>query len=214
MNPSSEVPAGVDHLVYAVADLKAGMDDIEQLFGVRPARGGRHPRYGTQNALLALGPQTYLEIIAADPQLPRPEQGRGFGVEAANLPRLETWALRRESIEAVAEYVEAMGISLGSVASGAREKPDGTVLTWKLSDPYACRMNGAVPFLIAWGDTPHPATSAPLAGELVSLRIMHPNPDAVRAALGAMGVNMMVEEGPEKRLLAIIQTRNKVVRLS
>lgn len=63
----------LDHLVYAVADLLAGMDEIEQLLGVRPVAGDRHPQYGTHNALLSLGPKTYLEIVAADPDRTPPE---------------------------------------------------------------------------------------------------------------------------------------------
>ncbi len=56
----------IDHLVYTVADLGAGMDTIERLFGVRPVPGGRHPAFGTYNVLVSLGMETYLEIIAAD----------------------------------------------------------------------------------------------------------------------------------------------------
>lgn len=200
------VPSGVDHLTYAVPDLDAGISDIERRLGVRPAVGGRHANYGTRNALVALGPQAYLEIIAPDLDLPRPERGRLFGLDDLERPGLVTWVLRHESIEELAERARSQGLELGAVESGRREGPDGTVLSWKLTDPYAMPMDGAVPFLIAWGTTPHPAGNAPAGGELVGLRIEHPTPARVREALNALGVEMTVEEGPRMQLVATVET--------
>jgi hypothetical protein len=37
---------------------------VERRFGVRAAGGGQHVGQGTHNRLLALGPATYLEIVA------------------------------------------------------------------------------------------------------------------------------------------------------
>jgi hypothetical protein len=207
------IPLGVDHLVYGVPELDVGVQEIEGLLGVRPVPGGRHPDYGTHNALLSLGPATYLEIIAPDPELPRPERGRPFGLDALDRPRLLTWVLRSEAIEELAGKAARAGVPLGPIQSGSREKPDGTLLSWKLTDPYALPLGGAIPFLIAWGNTPHPAAAAPLAGELIGLRLEHPEPDSARRVLGVLGVEMDVERAGEPQIVARIQSPRGLVEL-
>jgi hypothetical protein len=204
----------VDHLIYAVPDLDAGMDSVQALLGARPAVGGRHANYGTRNALLSLGAATYLEIMAPDPELSSPPKGRLFGLDNPVKARLAAWILREEAIESLAARANAAGLGLGEPTPGSRERPDGTVLTWKLTDPYATRMGGALPFLIAWGDTPHPATQAPRAGTLAGMRIEHPEPGVVRAALRVLGVEMDVEKGSDPRLVATIDTGSRMVEIA
>lgn len=211
--PQPGVPEGVDHLLYAVGDLEAGRDEVERMLGARPVLGGRHPRYGTHNALLSLGPATYLEVIAPDPGLAVPERGVLLGGDRHAAGRLATWVLRSESIDDVFADGRAAAAGLGPIESGSRESPGGTSLTWKLSDPYALPLDGAVPFLISWGSTPHPAASAPRPGVLVGLGIEHPEPERVRRALSALGVEMDVREGSRFQLAARVRVANGEVEL-
>ena len=203
----------IDHIVYAVPDLESGMTDIETLLGVRPVPGGRHPDFGTHNALLSLGPATYLEIIAPDPSLAVPDQGRAFGITDDQAPGILTWALRVEAIQSLADKARIAGIELGPIEAGSRQKPDGSVLSWQLSSPTAMLLDGAIPFLISWGDTPHPATTAPGGGELVEFRIEHPEADKVREALTVLGVDITVTEADKCMLIAGIKTRRGIVEL-
>lgn len=205
--------AGADHLIYGAPHLERGVEEVERRLGVRPAAGGRHPRYGTRNALLSLGGATYLEVMAPDPELPAPDRGRLFGLDGLERPRLVSWALRREEIEEAAASARERGVGLGAVQAGSREQPDGTSLTWRLTDPYATAAGGVVPFLIAWGETPHPARSAPEGGSLAGLRAEHPDPAAARDALAALGVEMRVERGDRPRLIATIGTGDGRVEL-
>jgi len=206
--------AGIDHLIYAGSSLDRGMDEIERLLGVRPVPGGRHPLYGTHNALLSLGPATYLEVIARDPGLPVPERGALIDIPSDQDSRLVTWVLRSDSIEQAAATARDAGIELGPVERGSRTAPDGSELSWQLTDPYAMPADGAIPFLIDWGTTIHPAGVAPRGGELVELRIEHPEADGIRHALSLFGADVEVVRGDKARLSAKIQTDSGPVVLS
>lgn len=213
ISKQSALPNNIDHLIYTAPDLEAGMDQIEDILGVRPVVGGQHPDFGTHNALLSLGPCAYLEVMALDPSLKSPEQGLLFQDYFSQGPGLTRWVIATEEIEQLAEHSKAGGHDLGEVQSGSRENPDGTVLSWKLTDPRVMPLDGAVPFLISWGNTPHPARSAPRAGELAELRIEHPNPSKVREALELIGVKVTVTKAQSVRLFAIIKTAKGQVEL-
>ncbi|MFW6088626.1 MAG: VOC family protein [Gemmatimonadota bacterium] len=200
----------IDHVLLGVPDLEAGMDRVERLLGTRPAPGGRHPDFGTHNALLSLSPACYLEVIAPDPELPTPDRGIGFGLDGLEEPRLVSWALRHPEVDAVAGRA-----GLGRVETGSRERGDGRTLRWRLTDPYAERMGGVIPFLIDWGETAHPAASAPPGGRLVDLRVEHPSPDEVRRVLAMLDCDdVTVRRGDAPRLVALIRTADATVELS
>ena len=71
-----------------------GVEQLEKLLGVRATPGGQHPGAGTRNALIALGPTTYLEVVGPDPDQPQPDNTRLFGVDGLTAPRLVTWAAK------------------------------------------------------------------------------------------------------------------------
>ena len=163
---------------------------------------------------MSLGASTYLEIIARDPDSPQPARGTLFGLDRADRPRLATWVLRREDIDAAARAAADAGLALGPVQTGSRTRPDGTALAWRVTDPYAMPLAGAVPFLIAWGETPHPAAAAPRPGDLSCLRIEHPEPERVRSALAALDADAELAHGDRVRLIASIRTPAGIVEIA
>lgn len=196
----------LDHLIITAPTREEGMDYVQEHLGLRPVIGGQHPHWGTHNALLSLGGETYLEVVAPDPSLPTPARGRWLAECYEHPPRLATWVLRAEDIDVLQASAREQGLLLGDIQAGSRTRPDGTRLSWRLTDPYVFPLQGALPFLIAWGDTPHPAHSLPHAGDLQELQIIHPEPDRVRHYLEVLGIDLPVNEGLNCKLQATIRT--------
>src|SRR5919204_2420548 len=203
---SDEVLARVDHLVYATPDLQAGVDRAEKLLGIRAAPGGQHPGRGTRNALIALGPSSYLEIIGPDPAQPRPSNGRPFGMDSLTAPKLVTWAAKGENLDQFANDARKAGVMLGDVVDGSRKRPDGVLLSWRYTKPRTVVADGLVPFFIDWGRSPHPAATAAPGASLVGLRAEHPDAARVQKMLTALGLDLTVAEGPKAALVATIDT--------
>ena len=207
------VLARVDHLVYATPDLDASVSELEKRLGVRATTGGQHPGRGTRNALIALGPATYLEIIGPDPDRPVPGTPRNFGIDTLNAPRLVTWAAKATDLAKIASDAAAHGVALGEVRPGSRRRPDGVLLTWTFTSPLTVIADGIVPFFIDWGETPHPAQSAAKGGTLVALRAEHPDARRVQATLAHLGLGLAVTKGAKPALVATIDSPRGRVQL-
>jgi len=205
------VLAQVDHLVYTVPDLQGGIAAAERLFGVRATPGGQHPGQGTRNALIALGPASYLEIIGPDPEQPRPSGGRRFGIDDLKAPHLFTWVAKGTSLQAFAAGARAHGINLGAVLPGSRKRPDGVVLAWTYTDPNTVLADRLIPYFIDWGSSPHPSATAAKGVVLTSLRAEHPDADRVQQMLKQLGLALTVTRGPTPSLIATFDSpRGKV----
>jgi hypothetical protein len=53
----------LDHVLIAVTDLAAAVEELEDRYGLAAVAGGRHPSWGTANMIVPLG-ETYLELVA------------------------------------------------------------------------------------------------------------------------------------------------------
>jgi hypothetical protein len=192
----------IDHLIYAAPDLTAAVADLEDRFGVRAQAGGRHTGLGTHNALLALGPRTYLEIIAPDPGQPAPPVPRPFGLDDLAHGTLASWALTCDDIDQAVTEAQRQGYDPGPAGDGQRVEPAGTRLRWRAT--VSATASDLVPFLICWGGTEHPARSAPQGLSLQSLRIEHPDPPSLTPALMALGADIEVTSAAAPALVATL----------
>ncbi len=168
----------VDHVILGIGRLDTGMKDFEQLTGVRPVYGGKHPT-GTENALVSLGDGTYLEIIA-----PQAGVAADAGSELAGLLTLKTltpvgWAVSSQNQAALRKQLTKASFSVSAPDDGSRVTPSSGTLRWQAFD-LATSLEGA-PFFIVWSDgSAHPSSSSPSGCSLDRLAVASPDGDALQ----------------------------------
>jgi hypothetical protein len=190
----------IDHLVYGAPNLAAAVNDLAVRFGVRAEAGGQHVGLGTHNALLTLGPRTYLEVIAPDPRQPSPPHPRPFGLDALSVPRLVGWGVGCDDLDDAIDGSRSSGYDPGDAIEMTRTAPDGTVARWRLT--LNAIGGGPVPFLISWGDSRHPAASGPRGLTLEALEIEHPDPPSLIDTLHALGAPDVIVTPADRVALA------------
>ncbi len=185
--------AALDHFIYAGRDLDALRAAFEQLTGVAPGRGGRHPGLGTHNALASLGKDIYFELMAVDPTQRGSLQGTlGERVDALPTPRLFAYMLREQDLARQQKVLAEYGIT-ADLFDASRTTPDGRTLKWRLLVPHANPLGDFVPKFIDWLDTPHPSTTSVPGCTYESFEIGHPEAERLRGLLDALGASIPVE---------------------
>ena len=209
----------LDHLVVIAPSLAEGAAHVRARLGVDMQAGGRHPQMGTWNLLLRLGDDVFLEVIAVDPDAPRPDRPRWFGLDDidavraawADGRRLRAWVARTGELDAVLDrhgalLGEAMQVSRGDRSWRFALRADGSLPA-----------EGAAPPVIDWGPRGNPAPAMPDPGaRLRSFRISHPDPAGATALYDRLGLAdpPVVVAGPQIRYRAIIETPGGIRELS
>jgi hypothetical protein len=207
----------LDHIVVTAPNLKSGVEWVRATLGATPEFGGMHPRMGTHNCLLSLGDQTYLEVIAPDPNAPKPDRPRWFELDSLNRdspPRLAAWIARTTDIEAT---VAASSEPLGVVAPMSRGE-----LNWLITvtEDGALPLGGIAPILIEWHTPTHPSANMRGADcQLLRLELKHPEAERVESLLLSIGLEGKVDvialpTGSAPSLSASIQTAQGIRTLS
>jgi hypothetical protein len=203
----------IDHLVLAAPSLDAGTRRVSELTGVTPEFGGVHTGRGTHNALASLGPPSYLEVIAPDPEQP----GVGSPLipdDLADGPRLVAFAVGCDDLDAAVTALRHAGVpDVADPYEMSRARPDGRVLTWRLAF-VGSRVGGAHPFLISWDGDDSPTHDSPPAGRLVALAAGDPEPGPAAELLTHLGVAVDVDDSPTPWLRATIETPSGQVVLT
>lgn len=176
----------VDHIILGTSDLDQGIDEFEQLTGLRAQFAGVHPGIGTHNALLALGDDMYFEIIAPQvPNQPLPGPFRGF--EFNKTLKVAGWVVSGD-LSSISNQLADKGIRHSPITSGSRTTPLGQTISWQTI--FMQQRNGEIiidPFFIAWDDgVIHPSKSNPTGLDLIDYSVAGTPDDLMGSLLSSI----------------------------
>jgi len=162
----------IDHVILPVRDLALEAAGLEARYGLASVEGGRHPAWGTANRIVPLG-DSYLELVTVADRETAARTAFGQWIAAATPGRLLGWAVRTDSIDAVARR-------LGQpVHPGSRVTPSGAVISWRSVGADIATHEAGLPFFIQWGDgVPLPgATAIDHPGGAATLKLLSVSAD-------------------------------------
>lgn len=206
------MPFRLDHLLYAGPDLVAMMAHFEALTGVKPGIGGVHPGLGTRNALVSLGPDTYFELIAPDPEQDVPGSF-GDRFKALSSPRMFACMVRADGLEHMAEILKFEGIE-ADLVEASRATPSGALIRWRLLMPRANPFGECLPKFIDWTDTKHPGLTTVQGCSMLDYQIGHPDAVRLKSILASLDVDLDVAIADRPCHRARLRTPNGVVILT
>jgi len=132
----------IDHVVVLVDALDAASARFREL-GFTVVPGGRHPR-ATHNALVCFRDGSYLELIAF---WDTAATDHPFHRHLAAGPSLIAYALGVADLAETVAALRARGIAYGDPVAGARRRPDGAEVVWRMAFAADAERLG-LPFLI------------------------------------------------------------------
>ncbi len=204
----------IDHIVYAVQDLDTAMVWFEQQIGIRPTFGGYHTTQGTKNALIDLGDECYLEILALDSNNIKIKSPRWMGIDHINAPQLTRWSLKSADLKSDSEILKTYRAEMGNIQGGQRKMSDGELLIWQLLMPLPAPKVELIPFMINWQNSKaHPTSQLPKACELISLQFTHPHPTALQEVFKQLHIDTNITAGKEITIKAKIKCPKGLIEI-
>jgi hypothetical protein len=194
----------IDHLVWYSQNLVEGREFFGKKMDLPAVYGGEHPGEGTANAVMALGKQTYLEILGQDPA----QGGLGLDAEIRSLhgAGLYHWAVGGVDLHEVKNRARAAGLESSELVAGGRIKPDGSKLNWTCLGIRNHGFGALVPFFIDWMNSEHPAVSAPQGGILADFEVHTPRPRQLNEIFRNLGLDIKVTQGPTAGFAAVLES--------
>ena len=180
----------IDHVILGINDLEKGMKTFNDQSGVMPKFGGFLPAFGTHNALISLGNNSYLEIIAPQPNLDPVDSAFGGLEKYAALTPIG-WALQVEDLQEVVNQLNNNKITHSGIKPGARKTSNRGWLRWHTVFLKNAQKLSINPFFIKWEtDSAHPSLTEPAGCSLNSVEVTKGKHEYLNNIIHAMDVKI------------------------
>lgn len=202
----------IDHFAIGAANLEQGQAALKQALGVTVPKGSKHTAMSTHNCVTQGGNESFLEIIAIDPDAPNPDRTRWFTLDdpatqarLAERPRALCWVVGTDDLDGV---IANSPVDLGDVVLFTRGER-----SWRLTVPADGSLpeDGLLPAFIEWSPGPHPSSGMQDLGvALTRIKLSHPDPAWLKDVLAALGVDHLadVTDGKERNLAFALSSPN------
>lgn len=195
----------LDHILMGAPDLNRSTAAFAELAGVTPGGGGSHAGFGTRNELVSLGDGLFFEIIAPDPDQAASGH-RAEALERLDAPSMHAFCLRSDDIAEVANRAQMAGIKTLEPVQMGRTRTDGVRLNWEILYFNAPEWGEALPFVIDWKGSQHPAQTSPGGCVLTEFTVLHPRAIALQTLYRALGIDVPVKSAMTPGYLVRLET--------
>jgi len=189
----------LDHVVLGINNLDAGIQAFEQLAGVTPKKDGRDTQLGTESAIVGLGENMFLEIIAPDPKADPDSLDpdlRDFiydRLKSMNELTPFKWAVGTSNLERTSFFARRAGSRATDIMEGSRKRGWGRKEQWTW---FSVRLpeSSVMPIFVQWkNEEKRPQDRAPEGCSLEALHAYSRSFKSVHALAATMQVDIDVE---------------------
>jgi hypothetical protein len=213
--PTSLEDNTLDHIVLACSDIKTGMQDFEEMTGLKPGivttkRGGA----GVKSSLINLSDNVFIEIIAP---IPGTSEGMSADLQGIAPGKLVAYhyAVRTDDPEKFEENPPASWevdkVTMIGAGNPDRFDEDGGIFKWDVVHMYGHGLGGVVPSYVHWRENKsHPtAHLEQQGGRLSNVQVYAPSSSHVHSLLNGVQ-NVDVNAGEPELIFDIDTPRGSV----
>ncbi len=197
-----------DHVILAINDLEQGMRQFESKTGIKPEPGGIHPNSYTQNAIIALDNESYIEILAPRADI---DSVPDWIMEIDRLTPID-WAVATQNIDLTRKKLSDIELVSSQSETGSRATIRGDTLMWTTFGIETER-DAYFPFFINWdSQSIHPSINAPSGCTLNNLRIHSNSFDMLTELSQKLNIRLdLISDRKEKMILTINSPKGLVI---
>ena len=196
----------IDHIVYAVANLERSIEIFTKATGLKVYPGGEHPDWGTHNAIVRIGEQTYLEFIAKKKSSQPVHKQTWMGLDLIESDKITRWALASKDVELDAKYLKKYNEDLATIVIGSRAIDEHKMLNWLMTTVLPSPWVEPAPFLIDWKKSEHPTAAIPQNCSIKSFTIEHAESEVLKKLLEKLQCPIEVYTTHSTQLKLVLDT--------